>query len=156
MTRRFSADSVEFVGELTVALPVEQAFQLFSPLGEKGWVPDWDPELVHPPGTPWERGQIFRTREQSGDAVWIVTALDREKHDVEYHRVEPGHYVARVRVTCTPSSARQTHVSVAYRFVGLSDGGNAAILAMNAADYREKMRRWERWIGERVDGGGIV
>jgi len=144
----FSPASVEFTGELTVALGVEEAFELFSPLGEKRWVPGWDPELLHPAGISWERGLIFRTREERGEAVWIVTALDRGAHEVEYHRVESGRYVARVRIHCAPAAERGTRVTVSYAFVGLSPDGNADIAQMTSSDYVEKMKRWGRWIGE--------
>ena len=146
----FSPASVEFTGELAVALPIGGAFELFSPLGEKRWVPGWDPELLHPPDATWERGLLFRTREMYGDAVWLITALDLAAHDVEYHRVEPGRYVARVGVVCTPMTKRRTHVNVRYAFVGLSPEGNAEIARMTSADFAGKMKRWEQWIAEKV------
>ncbi len=149
----FIAASVEFTGELAVALPVDRAFELFSPLGEKRWVPGWDPELLHPPGVSWARGQIFRTREETGDAVWIVTAHDRGAHDVEYHRVESHRYVARVRVCCSAEDPLRTRVTVSYAFVGLSPDGNAEIARMTASDHAAKMERWERWIAGVVETG---
>ena len=146
MSRVFSPASAEFTGELGIAWPADEAFELFSPLGEKRWVPGWNPELLHPPGATWERGLIFRTTEMYGDAVWLVTAFDRAARDVEYYRVEPGRYVARVRVQCVAADDRRSRVHVTYAFVGLSDSGNAEILQMTRADYDAKMQRWERWI----------
>ena len=107
----FVARAVELAGEFTVAGPIAEAFELFSPLGEKRWVPGWNPELVHPPGASWEQGLIFRTREEGKEAVWIVTTLDRAAHKVEYHRVEPGRYVARVSVLCSARAEAKTHVA---------------------------------------------
>jgi hypothetical protein len=148
----FLSTSVEFTGALTVALAADDAFDLFSPLGETRWVPDWNPEVLYPPGADWERGQIFRTREMYGDAVWIVTALDRHARDAEYHRVEPGRYVARVRVRCDRMEERRTRVAVRYAFIGLSAEGNADIARMTATEFDEKMQRWDRWIREKVTG----
>jgi hypothetical protein len=37
----FNARSVEFKGSLVVLGPIETVFDLFSPLGERPWVPDW-------------------------------------------------------------------------------------------------------------------
>ena len=148
----FKASSVELSGDFTLPAPPEEAFPLFSPLGEKRWVPGWDPELVHPPEVSWDRGMIFRTREERGDAVWIVTALDRERHEVEYHRVEAGRYVARVQVRCSAGAAGGTDVQVTYTFVGLSDVGNEDIAAMSPAAYEEKMRRWAGWITKHLSG----
>jgi hypothetical protein len=148
----FEARSIELSGSFTLPLPPAAAFPLFSPVGEKRWVPGWDPELVHPPGVEWERGLIFRTREERGDAIWVVTALDRERQEVEYHRVEAGRYVARVHVRCSDAGYGATRVQVTYTFVGLSDVGNADIAAMSQGAYVEKMQRWQGWITEGLAG----
>ena len=144
----FVARSVEFYGGLTVAGPVKQVFELFSPLGEKQWVPGWNPELLHPPGASWARGLIFRTQEEQGEAVWVVTALEREAHEVEYYRVESGRYVARVNVGCRAGADGRTQVTTTYSFVGLSPEGNAEIGFMTDEQYAEKMKRWEQWISD--------
>ena len=158
MTHRFVPATRELAGHLVVDAPIETAFPCFSPLGERAWVPGWDPELLGPPGASWEQGQIFRTREATGDAIWIVTRLERAAHAVEYHRVEPGRYVARVRVECRRVTDRQTEVRVSYVFLGLSSDGNADIAAMSAEAYAEKMARWTRWIGDSLarKGGTAV
>lgn len=144
----FTSKSVKLAGGFTVAAAIEEVFPLFSPLGEKRWVPGWNPELLHPPGAIWEQGLVFRTREEMGDAVWIVTRLDHAGHEVEYHRVEPGRYVARIRVRCRAVSERVTEASTSYEFIGLSDRGNADIVAMTQDGYAEKMSRWRAWIDE--------
>jgi hypothetical protein len=142
----FAAGSIELIGGFAVSAPLEGVFELFSPLGEKLWVPGWNPEFLHPPGVDWERGLIFRTQEESGEAVWVVTVLDRERHEVEYYRIEPGRYAARVRVQCQAVDREQTDVRVAYGFVGLSDAGNREIAGMSGAAYEQKMKRWQGWI----------
>ena len=144
----FVARSVEFSGGFTIRGPVGQVFELFSPLGEKRWVPEWNPELLHPPGTAWARGLIFRTQEEKGEAIWVVTALEREAHEVEYHRVESGRYVAHIQVACRAGANGHTQVATKYVFVGLSPEGNADIGLMTNELYVEKMKRWERWISE--------
>jgi hypothetical protein len=142
----FAAASVELTGGFMLAMPAQVAFELFSPEGERLWVPGWAPELLHPPGAEWEEGLIFRTQEELGEAVWVVTALDRKGHAVEYYRLEPGRYVARVRVRCQAKQPEQTDVAVTYAFVGLSDAGNRDIAAMSEAAYEQKLKRWQGWI----------
>ena len=144
----FIARSVEFTGNFVVPGPIETVFDLFSPLGERLWVPGWNPELLHPSGISWVCGQIFRTQEEAGEAVWIVTTLTREAHEVEYHRVESHRYVARVRVKCAATADQATEVSTSYGFIGLTPEGNDAIMAMTDASYSVKMKRWERWISQ--------
>jgi hypothetical protein len=146
----FEARAISFVGTVPVAATVHEAFPLFSPVGEQAWVPGWKPERVHPPGVEWARGQIFRTEEERGEAIWIVARLDREQHEVEYYRVEPGRYVARIEVACRGASVGRSDVSVAYSFVGLSEIGNADIAAMSQAEYDAKMRRWAGWIADHL------
>lgn len=143
---QFTSKSVRLVGKLTLIGPVEEMFQLFSPLGEKLWVPEWNPELLHPPSVSWEAGLIFRTREETADAIWVVTRLDRAAHKVEYYRVESGRYVARIEVSCVGNAAQSTEASTVYEFIGLSESGNAEIAAMTQDSYSQKMERWTRWI----------
>ena len=144
--KAFIAEARELTGTLSIPAPIEAVFELFSPLGERAWVPGWDPELLHPPGVLWQPGQVFRTREETGDAIWIVTRPDRDAHQVEYHRVEPDRYVARVRVRCIASGDASTKVTTAYAFVGLTREGNGEIAAMTVDAYAEKMNRWQEWI----------
>lgn len=144
----FAPRSVTFHGQLEASGRIDDVFPLFSPEGERLWVPGWSPALLHPPGAVWEEGQIFRTREGADDAIWIVTRLDRARHEAEYHRVEPGRYVARVHVRCQALADRRTGVSIAYAYVGLSESGNQEIAAMTAAAFAEKIARWSTWIAD--------
>ncbi|MGD0038036.1 MAG: hypothetical protein ABSC53_12190 [Bacteroidota bacterium] len=143
-----------FTGRLHLNGSVERVFPLFSPIGEKQWVPGWDPEILHPSGSFWEEGLIFRTSEESGTAIWIVSNLDISAHRVRYHRVEPTHYVARIDVTCDVVSIGVTDVSTVYKFVGLSEEGNNAINLMTEEEYAAKMVRWTTWL-ERCLASGV-
>lgn len=142
----FTPRTVRFAGTIEIQAPVSDVFELFSPEGERHWVPGWNPELLHPPGETWQRGLIFRTQEEKGPAIWVVTLLDRQAHDVEYHRVERDRYVARVAVNCASVAPQATVASVVYEFIGLTEAGNQEIDAMRDADYAEKMQRWRGWI----------
>ena len=142
----FEAASVELTGSLAVASPIDDAFELFSPAGETAWVVGWSPEWLYPAFGAWVPGQVFRTRNNANEAVWVVAALDRQARFVEYHRLEPGRHVARVRVQCSASVTGQTEVVVRYHFVGLSDEGNQEISEMSPASHAERMLRWQDWI----------
>jgi hypothetical protein len=139
---RFEPVSRTFVGTLRVDDDVSKVFPLFSPLGEKSWVPNWNPELLYPPDTEWDQGLIFTTE----GAVWVVAALDRATHTVSYYRVEPDRLVANVRVSCRPERSNRTEVEVSYTFVGLTVAGNEIIRAMSDAESTQKMANWEKWI----------
>lgn len=154
----FESGTATFRGRVLAAGDIDEVFPLFSPCGEKLWVPGWNPELLRPAEPAWEAGQVFRTREDTGEAVWVVARLDRTRHEVEYYRVEPGRYVAHITVSCRSVSGGKTEVSTTYGFVGLSGSGNRDIEAMTRRDYGEKMSRWTGWINrhlaERKEGAG--
>ena len=149
----FLPRSIVLRGHLTVAAPLGRAFELFSPQGERLWVPGWDPEIIFPPGASWVEGLIFRTKEETGDALWVVSRLDPFFHRVIYHRVEPGRYVARIDVQCDPASPDTTDVSTSYTFTGLSAAGNDEIARMTQESYDAKMARWSAWIGAVLGSG---
>ncbi len=146
----FAPRTLTLRGRVAADADLAAVFPLFSPEGEKLWVPGWAPESIDPPRSAWAEGQIFRTREASGEAVWIVTRLDPDRHRAAYHRVEPGHYVARIEVACTAAGPGRTEAEIAYSFIGLSEAGNAAISSMTQADYDAKMARWSRWIADHL------
>jgi len=152
----FAPASIDLRGGFVISASLDTAFELFSPEGERLWVPGWNPELLHPAGVAWARGLIFRTQEELGEAVWVVTGLDRERHEVEYCRVESRRYVARVRVHCRALGAAQTEAGVGYTFVGLSEPGNREIAAMSETAFDEKMKRWEKWIGAYLAQAGPI
>jgi hypothetical protein len=145
---RFVPRSVERSGGFTLSMPPDVAFPYFSPIGEKVWAPGWDPELLHPPGVDWAPGLLFRTRSEHGDAIWVVTALNPERHEVEYHKLEAERSVTKVSVQCTPLGPDQTEVRVTYFLVALSEAGNQLIAEMTPASYEGRMKNWQRWIHE--------
>ncbi len=140
--------AVTFTGAFVVNGPIDTVFPLFSPEGEKEWVPGWNPETLFPPEATWGEGLVFRTHEESGPATWVVNHFDSASHNVVYHRLEPEHYVARVEVTCRSKTNTTTEVTVQYTFVPLTPKGLAAIVAMTDESYKEKMMRWQRWIDQ--------
>lgn len=153
MRREFSSNSIRLVGAISLGGPIQEVFPLFSPQGEKLWVPGWNPELLYPPDTDWAEGQVFRTEEEMGEAIWVVARLDRVAHEVEYYRVEPGRYVARIIVSCTAKTEGLTQAATTYEFIGLSEEGNAEIAKMRQESYSEKMERWSKWINEHLSKG---
>ncbi|HET9984374.1 MAG TPA: hypothetical protein VFQ38_12330 [Longimicrobiales bacterium] len=152
----FTAKHIELTGGFRLAAPPDRIFWLFSPRGEERWVAGWRPELLHPADGGWAEGQVFRTPEQYGDAVWIVARLDRDAHAVSYYRVEPGRYVVRVDVSCRAAGADASDVRVAYVFVGLTGEGNREIAAMTQHEHDAKMERWRVAVGRCLAGGAPV
>jgi hypothetical protein len=142
----FKPESRTMKGCVHVAAPIEEAFQLFSPLGELAWVPEWQPELLWPPDVEWAAGQVFRTRHAGQESVWFVAQLDRQKHEVTYHRVDAGVSATSIHVACEAHGERKTVARVEYRFVGITDEGNAFIRTQTQDAFDGKWVNWEKWI----------
>ena len=137
-----------FRGSIKLPTSPEIAFKLFSPEGERLWVPDWNPELIYPQGVEWAESQVFRTVEDSGDAIWVVSKLEPEECYVIYFRIEPTIYVAKVDVKVKPTSVEGSEVSVLYTFIGLSEKGNDEISLMTSSSFETKMERWFTWLNQ--------
>ena len=148
----FTPRLAAFQGTVTIPAGASQAFPLFSPEGERAWVPGWNPEILAPRDGAWGEGQIFRTMEESGEATWVVSAMDKKRRRVVYFRVEPARYVAKVEVEVKSRSGGGSEARVVYTFVGLTEKGNADIEAMRATDYEAKMARWSGWIADSLEG----
>lgn len=141
----FIPQSIALKGGFRVDLPPTEAFPLFSPLGEKAWVPEWNPELLHPSGVEWETGLVWRTAHDGQESIWFVGALDREQHDVTYYRVDLGLTGVTIAVSCRESDGG-TAVAVRYTFVGITDAGNEFVRARTEAEFEAKMRHWQESI----------
>ena len=132
-------------GSIILSLEPQEAFPLFSPKGEISWVPGWQPELLYPQGADWAEGQIFRTREEYGEGLWVVARLNPAEFYVRYNRFEPGRYVAIVEVGIIKVH-NGSQVTVTYSFVGLSERGNKDIDGMSQSAYDEKLEHWSEWL----------
>jgi hypothetical protein len=134
MSTAFPAVHVERSKSFVVELPVDRAFPLFEPEGERAWAKGWDPEYLHPRATTKaERGMVFRTRHGAEETLWTVVRHDPADAIVEYVRVTPGSRMGRVLVQCARMDAMRTRVTVIYALTGLSEAGNAALREFDAA-----------------------
>lgn len=146
----FDAHTVTLTGTIVLAAPVDEVFELFSPLGEKKWVEGWNPQILFPKGGTWNQGMVFRTFSPGQEATWIVAELDLHAHRVVYYRVEPARLVARVEVRCRALAADRTEATIVYSYVGLTQAGNDHLAEWTDAAYKAKMDRWEGVINEYV------
>jgi hypothetical protein len=122
-------------GTVDVLLPPDEALALFTPAGEREWVPGWDPAF--PAGEDSSPGTTFTTH---GRTVWVVA--DRTPHSMRYARVTPGVCAGTVEVRCEPAGS-QTRAHVAYDLTAL---GDPAALDLFADGYDAMLAEWERMI----------
>jgi hypothetical protein len=118
-----------------VPLPPERALLLFTPAGEREWVPGW--EARFPAGEDTAPGTTFLTHEQT---VWVIA--DRTPHSMRYARVTPGVHAGTVEVRCEGAGS-VTRAHVAYDLTAL---GDPAVLERFAAGFDAMVADWGRLI----------
>jgi len=123
-----------YSGTFRVAAPIETAFALFTPLGERAWAAGWEPRFADPvPADDSAPGTVFTTDHGGHVTIWVVA--EREPGaSITYARVTPGVRAGTVRVRCAEEDGG-TRVDVEYQLSDLGSGqdpfphGFAAYLA---------------------------
>jgi len=148
--------SVEHSKTFEIAAPVEDLFPLFSPEGEKLWVPGWDYEDVM--GTPdLAEDYVFLTESHDhrvAKAIWVVKKYDPATWLVEFYKIEPGDKLGVVKVNCKPLAASLTEVHVEYKYIALSSNGEAFISGFTAAAYEEFIGEWQALLSKYIEAEG--
>ena len=129
-------NNISCQGHLRVALPPDEAIELFTPEGERSWVDGWDPSY------PGADDSVFVT----GATTWVT--VERGDRSRRYARVTPGVQAGTVSVLCEPDGDH-TLATVDYALTALSPGA-AAQLADFAAGYADFLAGWEREIAARA------
>lgn len=142
----FAAAHVERSGEFVVPLPLGEAFPLFTPEGERAYVPGWEPEYLHPSEPSDAAGTVFRTRAEGEETLWIVLEHDPAAGVAAYGRFTPGSRLGTVRVRCVAEGERRTRVTVTYAMTATSPHGNEALDRFDAAALEAKLDGWREAI----------
>jgi hypothetical protein len=114
---------MKHTGIIHTGLPPETAIALFTPEGERAWIPGWDPH--HHSDT------VFTTH----GTIWVVLPTG-EPHTVRYARVTPGRHAGTVEVRCEGDGT----ATVTYDLTPLAPG------ALDGFD--PDLPDWERRIAE--------
>lgn len=138
----FKAQHVRRTGSFELPLPPDEALPLFSPEGERAWVPEWTPEYLHPPGGAPAPGLVFRTRAGGELTLWLVLRYDSEALQAEYVRVAPGSRMGTVVVRCRGIEGGHTRVEVTYELTALSEEGNRVLESLTERAYSEMLADW--------------
>ena len=141
--------------EGTVAVPLApaDAFELFTPSGERRWAPGWDPTFPASDDDETRPGTVFRTAARRR-VTWVVVACERP-HSITYANVSDNDRAGLVQVRLQPDLSGATTATVGYVMTALSDEGDAALHEF-AAQYQQYMSQWQDAIAAAVsasDGG---
>lgn len=109
-------------GRLTVALPPDQAFRLFTPRGEEDWVQEWKPHFPTPPVDDSAPGTVFETQAHHQTTTWVIVDRTWGQH-IRYARVIPHANAGTVSVTLDETGGH-SEVVVTYELTALTDAAN--------------------------------
>jgi hypothetical protein len=119
-------------GTIEVPLPPDEALALFTPAGERSWVPGWDPQFAAEEDT--SPGTTFTTH--GGRTHWVIA--DRTPAGMRYARITPGVHAGTVEVRCEPAGGA-TRAHVTYDLTGRD-------VDEFAAGFPAMLAEWERLI----------
>jgi hypothetical protein len=142
---------VERSHAITLPIPVDRAFPLFTPIGEIDWAPGWAPDFLHPTSGETQAGMVFTTAADGVTTLWACTEWAPDQHRVRYARVTPGNRFGFVDVRCT-ARCGDTEVEVGYQFTALGPEGEVYVSGLTEAAFAEMIEEWKRLIEERVIG----
>lgn len=123
-----------------VALPAEEAFQLFTPRGECEWAHGWNPTFPVPPDDDSEPGTVFQVDAHGQRGTWLVT--DREwGRRIAYAQVVQDHRAGSITVTLDAIEGG-SEVEVVYELTSLSETGERD-LERFAENYGDFLQSWQ-------------
>ena len=129
-------------GTFLLPVPAPTALPMFTPEGEREWVPGWDPHW--PGGRPdHEPGSVWTTATTESSTVWVVERVDTEACTARYARVTPGTHAGTVQVRCREAEGG-CEVQVDYDLTALP-GAPADVLAPYEEEAFDAMLdQWRR------------
>jgi hypothetical protein len=148
--------SINHTKAFEMALPVEELFPLFSPEGEKLWVPDWDYKNVMET-TELSEDYVFLTKTHdhgTTDAIWIVKRYDPGSYFVQYYKIEPEDKVGVVTVNCMELEPERTRVHVTYEYIALSSTGEKFISEFSESAYEKFIGQWQTLLSTYFESKG--
>ena len=136
------------VGQISVALPPNEAFVLFTPRGEERWADGWQPRFPTPAEDDTTPGTVFETEAGGEHTIWVV--LDRKPGRwISYARVTPGSRAGTVSVALENGDAGHSDVEVTYALTAIGPDGDRQ-LEKFADDYQDYLKSWESAIAARL------
>lgn len=143
-------------GVVRVPLPPVEAFELFTPSGEKAWAKGWSPRFPVAVENETAVGAVFETADGTGRTTWVVAACDPGQR-ITYARITAGERAGTVTVDCRDAGADATEAQVTYTLTALRNEAGPE-LARFAAHYDQFLRHWEQAIADALNhraGSGV-
>ncbi len=133
------AGRVVLTGVVPVSLPSEQAIELFTPEGERSWVPGWHPTYPDPEtADDTEVGVAWQTQRNEGTVTWVVA--DRQPTRRRYVFVLPDVVAGCVTVECVARTGGSL-ANVEYDVTALNSEGLAYLRTLGDG-FESEMQNW--------------
>ena len=132
--------NVTLTGHLTVTLPPEQAFDLFTPRGEQRWAVGWRPRFPAATTDDSAPGTVFETDAHGRTTTWVVAERTLGRR-IRYTRVVPGIDAGTVTVELTGGTDDRSDVTVTYELTALTASATQHLHGF-AANYPDMLRQW--------------
>ncbi len=136
-------EHVRLTGTIEVGLPPEQAFDLFTPTGERAWSEGWDPRFPAPVADETAPGTVFTTDHGGRTTIWTVVRREAGTA-ITYSRTTPGDRAGLVSVALQPSAGGST-VTVGYDLTALAPESDHALREF-AHHYPAFLAEWRHAI----------
>jgi len=148
--------SISHTNAFEMFFAIADLFPLFSPEGEKKWVPDWAYENVM--GTvELSEDYVFLTKthdHRTTDAIWIVKKYDPRLYFVQFYKIEPEDKIGLVTVKCTELEAKKTKIQVTYKYIALSPTGERFVSQFSKSVYDKFIDDWQALILNYLESKG--
>jgi len=135
--------SVELAGE------PRDLFWLFTPEGERAWVPGWNPTYPASATAVEKPGTTFVTHNRGVEGIWVITDRDEEACRGQYVCIMPGVRADLVTVRIMPSARGRSEVRVTYALTSLSADHDAGVHEF-AETFRQRLDAWREMIEART------
>jgi hypothetical protein len=134
---------VQLQGALMVPLQPEDAFELFTPDGERRWAHGWDPRFLVNEADVAEPGTVFVTEHEGRNSIWTVVSVKRGA-SIFYSVVTLGERCGLVTVCCS-DAPKGCRVEVRYDMTSLTPDANDRLDHV-ATGFDSLLADWERAI----------
>ncbi|KLN63985.1 MULTISPECIES: hypothetical protein [Vibrio] len=134
-----------------IPLPKEEAFYLFTPIGEKNWVPPFNPAFYGGKEEP-KRGRVFSTLLDGQFIVWQITDYDPENNEIAYSRFIPERDVTLLTVDVDQLSGQKSLATVTYYYTSTSEAGDEYVQKM-AHNFDDYILEWKKAVDKYLESG---
>ena len=145
---------VEQQGSFDLAMGADAAFPLFSPEGERIWVPGWDPKPIFPVDdvVRWQTDAVWTIVRDGELLTWWTVNVDRANLEASYVHFSTGRAV-RVTVRVERLSSRSCRVHVQYLITATSREGERHV--REACEINGRMAQWKQLIESALPNGQV-